>query len=190
MLVVNSETETQAYGVGRQPDSGKFRFWEVAGTSHVSVARGSNNPGMENPNWHSFQPVYSASLRHMHNWLKDGTEPPKMPLIEMEGEGSMVIVRDENGNAKGGIRLPEFAVPTATHTGTGKRVAGGNRFAFLYGNAEDFSSEKLAKLYPSQDKFLAAYEKALATSVEEGMILAEDAPKLIEAARAWSAKLD
>jgi hypothetical protein len=190
VLVVNSETETQAYSVARQPDSSTFRFWEVAGTSHVSVQRGSSNPGMENPNWHSFQPVYAASLRHMHHWLKDGTEPPKMQLIEMEGEGSMVIVRDENGNAKGGIRLPEFAVPTATHTGTGKRVAGGNRFAFLYGNAEDFSAEKLTKLYPTQDKFLAAYEKALATSVKEGMVLAEDASILSDAARSWSNKLD
>jgi hypothetical protein len=188
VLVVNSETETQAYSVARQPDSSRFRFWEVAGTSHVSVVRGTNNPGMENPNWHSFQPVYSASLRHMHNWLKDGTPPPKMPLIEMVPDG-MEILRDGNGNAKGGIRLPEFAVPTASHTGTGKRVAGGNRFAFLYGNAVDFPDEKLADLYPSQKAFLAAYEEALAESVDEGMILAEDAPLLSAAARTWAARL-
>ena len=188
VLVLNSETETQAYSVARQPDSSTFRFWEVAGTSHVSVQRGADSPGMESPNWHSFQPVYSASLRHMHNWLKDGTEPPKMPLIEM-AEGSMQIERDDNGNAKGGIRLPDLAVPTASHSGAGKRVQGGSRFAFLYGTAIDFPAEKLAKLYPTQDEFLARYTAALATSVKEGMILSEDVPALSKAARTWSTRL-
>jgi len=188
VIVVNSETETQAYSVARQPDSKTFRFWEVAGTSHVSSPRRANTPGMENPNWHSFQPVYSASLRHMHNWLKDGTAPPKMPLVEMVGD-TMEIARDEDGNAKGGIRLPELAVPSATHTGSGKRVPGGNRFASLYGNAVDFSDEKLAGLYSDQSAFMADYDKALENSVDQGMILVEDAPAIREAAAAWAAKL-
>ena len=77
-----------------------------------------------------------------------------MPWIETEenetnANGRPSIARDEHGNAKGGIRLPEFAVPTATHSGMGKRVPGGNRFAFLYGSAEDFSADKLAALYPT-----------------------------------------
>ena len=122
----------------------------------------------------------------MHRWLKDGVEPPKMPLIEVS-EGA--VVRDEHGNAKGGIRLPEFAVATATHSGTGKAVQGGNRFAFYYGFAQDFSDEQLARLYPTREAFLTAYDEALKQCVEEGTVLAEDAPKLRETSIAWSSRL-
>ncbi len=190
VLVVNSETETLPYVAARQSDTDKFRLWEVAGTSHVSVPRGAEIPGFDSPNWLSFQPVYTASLRHMHRWLKDGVEPPRMPLIEIGPDDQRAIVRDENGNAKGGIRLPDFVVATSTHSGMGKRVEGGSRFAYLYGSAQDFSADKLATLYPTPEAFLALYDKALEKSVEEGMVLSEDAPKLSEAARAWSTRLD
>jgi len=190
VLVVNTETEAIAYVAARQPDTTKFRFWEVAGASHVSVQRGTERADLSEPNWLSYQPVYAASLRHMHRWLKDGIEPPQMPPIEISREDRPAIVRDEHGNAKGGIRLPDFAVPTASHSGMGKRVAGGSRFAFLYGSAKDFAAEQLAALYPTRSAYLAAYDAALAQSIEAGMVLAEDADQLREAARTWSAQLE
>ncbi len=189
VLVVNSETETLAYMDARQPDTSTFRFWEVAGTSHVSVVRGEERPDLDSPNWLSFQPVYTASLRHMHRWLADGVEPPKMPPIAMEAGDRKAIARDEYGNAKGGIRLPDFVVATSSHSGRGKPVSGGSRFAFLYGTAEDFSAETLAELYPAPDVFLEKYDEALKKTVEEGVVLPEDAPKLRKAAQAWSAHL-
>jgi hypothetical protein len=187
VIVVNSETETQAYISARQPDSDKFRLWEVAGTSHVSSPRDSNPPGLDNPNWLSFQPVYAASLRHMHNWIKDGTQPPRMPRIQVDEKRA--VQRDEVGNALGGIQLPDFVVPTASHSGQGKAVLGGSRFAFLYGAAEDFSDDKLSALYPTPDVFLAKYDEALRQSIKDGMVLPEDAPLLLESAEGWSAKL-
>ena len=189
VLVVNSETETVSYVGARQPDTAKFRFWEVAGASHVTVPRGQAAPGLESPNWLSYQPVYTASLRHTHHWLTKGVEPPRMPGITLAAGDTTAIDRDADGNARGGIRLPDMAVPTASHSGMGKRVEGGNRFAFLYGTAHDFTADRLAELYPTPEAFMAAYEKALKQSVEEGMILAEDAPALLETARAWSSRL-
>jgi hypothetical protein len=186
VIVVNSETETLAYIGARQPDTSTFRFWEVAGTSHVSVIRGEERPDLESPNWLSFQPVYTASIRHMHHWLKDGTEPPKMPLIAIDEKS---IARDEHGNALGGIRLPDFVVATATHGGMGKRVEGGSRFAFLYGTASDFSDEQLAELYPTREAYLKKYEEALNQSIVKGMVLPEDAAALREAAKVWSERL-
>ncbi len=189
VLVVNTETEAIAYLSARQPDTSTFRFWEVAGASHVSVPRGTERPDLESPNWLSYQPVYAASLRHMHRWLKDGSEPPKMPRIETENGDRRTIVRDDRGNAQGGIRLPDFAVPTASHSGMGKPVAGGSRFAFLYGTAEDFSEEELATLYPTPAAYLAAYDAALKRSIEEGMVLSDDASDLRKAAEAWARRL-
>ena len=39
VIVVNSETEVTSYYGVREEDSNRFRLWEVAGTSHVSVPR-------------------------------------------------------------------------------------------------------------------------------------------------------
>src|SRR3546814_10263437 len=35
LMVVNSEAETLAFFPARQPDTDKFRYWEVAGASHA-----------------------------------------------------------------------------------------------------------------------------------------------------------
>ncbi len=193
VFVVNSETETQAYLGARQQNTDRFRFWEVAGTSHVSVPRlnAASAPGLNAPNWLSYTPVYDAAVRHMHAWLATGTPPPVMPLIEtVQGEdGNATVKRDAYGNAVGGIRLPDIAVPTAAHSGTGKPVEGGSRFAFLYGSAHDFSDTALAGLYSSRNEYLAKYDAALAQAIDAGAVLAEDGPRLREAAATWSDRL-
>jgi hypothetical protein len=127
----------------------------------------------------------------MHAWLAKGTPPPVMPLIEtVQGEdGNATVKRDAHGNAVGGIRLPDIAVPTAAHSGTGKLVEGGSRFAFLYGSAHDFTDSALATLYSSQNEYLAKYDAALAHAIDSGAVLAEDGPRLREAAATWSNRL-
>ena len=192
VFVVNSETETLAYFPARQADTDSFRFWEVSGTSHVSVARqaAATTEGMENPNWLSYTPVYNAALRHMHVWLTEGTSPPvKRPIKTALEDGRPAIARDERGNALGGIHLPDFAVPSAEHRGNGTRVPGGSRFAFLYGYARDFSSEELAELYPNREVFLKRYEAALHSAVTSGVVLPEEASAMRDTARDWSKKL-
>ena len=191
VFVVNSETETVAYFPSRQPDTDTFRFWEVAGTSHVSVARAAvaTTPGMDSPNWLSYTPVYNAALRHLHQWLTAGTAPPVMPPIEVAsgGEGaSATIRRDALGNALGGVRLPAFAVPSAEHRGNGKPVAGGNRFAFLYGYSRELTAEELAALYDNRAEFMKRYDEALEQAVGAGVVLAEEAPALRDTAAAWA----
>ena len=191
VLVVNSETETLAYFRARQPETDTYRFWEVAGTSHVSVPRegAAQAEGLDSPNWLSFLPVYDAALRHMHRWLTEGAAPPRFPPIEVRDTGTPEIARDERGNALGGIRLPEMEVPTATHNGSGKPVQGGSRFAFLYGRAEDFSADELARLYPSRDDYMQKYERALAAAVDAGYVLSEEAPSMRAEAERWASRL-
>ena len=187
VFVVNSETETQAYFSARQPDTEKFRFWEVAGTSHVSMPRAiaANAPGLDSPNWLSFAPVYDAALRHMHIWLTKGTLPPTAPLIETASDNG-TIQRDAHGNALGGIRLPDVAVPTASHNGFGRPVEGGSRFAFLYGRAQDFAPAELTTLYPRQQDFLNKYDAALSNAIDAGFVLAEERPRLQGEAATWA----
>ena len=70
------------------------------------------------------------------------------------------VVRDEHGNALGGIRLPDLEVPTASHSGLGTQRPR-SRFGFLYGTATDFDGEQLAALYPDSASYLKAWNEAL-----------------------------
>lgn len=189
VIVVNSETELTSYYPVREPDSARFRLWEVAGTAHVSVARPAERT-VEGSNWLSYTPVYEAAIRHLHRWIRDGVEPPRMPRVEMKaGDPNPEVVRDEHGNARGGIRLPEVEAPTASHSGFGTQREG-TRFGFLYGAATDFDAEQLAALYPDSKSYLDAWNAALDRAIEQGMILPEDAPEMRERAADWAARLD
>ena len=189
VIVVNSETEVTSYYGVREADSERFRLWEVAGTSHVSVPR-PEAPTEGGSNWMSYSPVYNAAIRHLHHWIKDGVEPPKMPRVEVTpGAPRPNVVRDEHGNAVGGIRLPDIAVPTASHSGFGTPREG-SRFGFLYGTATDFDAEQLAALYPDSQHYLEAWNAALGRAVEQGMVLPEDAGPMREQATTWATRLD
>ena len=193
VFVVNSETEAEAYLPARQPDSTTFRLWEVAGTSHVNVPRSMAASGTnEGPNWMSYQPAYQAAIRHTHNWIVSGAEPPRMPRITMTNaqSGRRTIQRDANGNAMGGIRLPDLAVPTARHRGAGRFGGGGdNRFSFLYGLSQNFDDEKLANLYSNRTGFLEKYERELERCVQAGVILTEDVQSMRNRATQWAQRL-
>ena len=140
----------------------------------------------------SYQPAYQAAIRHTRNWIVSDVEPPRMPRIAMTNAqaGRKTIERDTNGNAVGGIRLPDLAVPTARHRGAGRFGGGGNnRFAFLYGLSQDFDAEKLANLYPNRSVFLEKYEREVDRCVEEAVILADDIPAMRSRATQWAQTL-
>lgn len=190
VFVVNSETESEGYVVSRQPDTDKFRFWEVPGSSHVNVVRGKGRADLDSPNWLSYRPAYDAAVRHMHVWLTKKVPPPKAPLIEMESTDPAKIKRDAKGNALGGVRLPDFAVASAEHRGVGTNKPDGYRLGFLYGFAREFGAAELHALYPDSKAFMAKYDAALADVVKKGYVLEDDAPSMRANAAQWAAKLD
>ena len=192
VFVVNSETETEGYVVSRQPDTDKFRFWEVPGSSHVNVSRAQlgQRTDLDSPNWLSYRPAYDAAVRHMHLWLTTKKAPPRAPLIELTLTNPVKIKRDAKGNALGGVRLPDFAVASAEHRGTGTNKPGGYRLGFLYGFAREFTNDELRALYPDSKAFMTKYDAALADVVRRGYVLEEDAPAMRANAAKWAAKLD
>ncbi|GAC1535856.1 MAG: hypothetical protein NVS3B12_18270 [Acidimicrobiales bacterium] len=76
VMVVNSELEATACFTVRQPDNDRFRYWEAAGTSHVSAqslaARaekyerefGVRPPVIEGRNEVRMIPVFDAAIHH------------------------------------------------------------------------------------------------------------------------------
>ena len=195
VMVLNTECEaTSCYEV-RQPDTDRFRYWEVAGASHVSLqAIASSAPrqerdfgfsipleAMQSINQVSLAPVVDAALHHLQAWVRDGTPPPVQPRIDFGGDPPEIL-RDENGIARGGIRLPLVEVPLA-HNSALQRSP--DVFARLVGSHEAFPVEKVRRLYGSRDGYLARYEEALRAAEAASVVLPRDVdPLLAEAVAA------
>lgn len=126
-----------------------------------------------------FYQVMNAAFDHLVRWVRDGTPPPGAPPIEIPSMGPPVVAaRDKAGNALGGIRLAEHAVPTGVNTGQNA----GPGFCRLYGSHEDFDAATLASLYPSHAAYVAAVKRATEENVKAGYILRAHADATIAAA--------
>jgi hypothetical protein len=197
VMVLNTECETTSCYPVRQPDSDRFRYWEVAGASHVSLPGiASSSPRMERDfgfaipldgeamqavNQVSVAPVVDAALHHLQAWLRDGTPPPVQPRITFTDEPA-VIARDDNDIARGGIRLPLVEVPLGHNSAIQQAP---DVFARLVGYHEPFSDEKVRALYGSREAYLARYDDATRAAAAAGVILPRDiGPLLAEAAAA------
>lgn len=183
----------------RQANSDHFRRWEVAGAAHYDLhATQEADPvvlrdfGVDPPPpvicdlpAYSRIPayyVYGAAMDHLVRWVKQNVEPPVAPDIETLSVGPPAVIhRDSNGNALGGIRLAQHAVPTAVNTGTNGPATNWCR---IYGSYQPFDGGTLALLYPDHQTY---FEQVLAVTHEnlkQGYIVGSDAAETIrEAAR-------
>jgi hypothetical protein len=179
VMVVNSELEAIACHPVRQPDTDRFRWWEVAGTSHSSPdvlaalsARLTRDLGMPIPMSPgmcevSTQPVSQAALHHLRSWVEGGAPPPIQPRIEFAGDPPEVV-RDEDGIACGGIRLPQVEVPVACHSS----VTGDADFqSRLMGSSLPFSVDKLRSRYGDRSSYLTRLDEAARAAVAAGVLL-------------------
>ncbi len=130
--------------LARQPDTDKFRHWEVAGTSHVDQhLRASREPLELRDNGVSLEAnmaplcavaqigtrtpagtVVGAAFDHLTAWIGKGALPPKAAQLQITQINprpqQSVIARDQHQIAKGGIRLAAVEVPTQINFGVGK----------------------------------------------------------------------
>ena len=126
-------------------------------------------------------PLYDSAFYHMHRWLSEGVAPPIQPRIEFEASGS--IVRDDDGIAKGGIRLPQVEVPLAINSAIPLKP---DIFAYLGGSSHPFSKEEVLARYADRSSFLKAFESAAKLAVEEGVLMPREVARLTkEASEAW-----
>jgi hypothetical protein len=204
---LSAETDMGRQAAIRQPDTDRFRSWEVAGSSHVDIiftresakARGVMNgqteaevlarilpPGQLNGRCDRapysripFRYVMNAAYDHMVRWIEGTGEPPTAPPIDTESVGPpATFTRDAKGNATGGIRLAAHAVPTAVNAGQNS----GQGFCRLNGAHEPFDAATLDALYPSHTSYVEAVREVAEANVAAGYILAVDAAETIELA--------
>jgi hypothetical protein len=171
-VIVNSEFEALATAGLDLADHDTLRVWEVTGTPH------GNWPGVTEPdergvipNPLSYRPVQQAALRALHRWLADGTPVPHQPRIETVTEPRQAVVRQPHGNALGGIRVPEVAVPTHEYHGMSRDT----RYLPLFGGAQRFTDDELRALYPSRAAFVEQWHAAVDHLVGTGALRPEDA---------------
>ncbi|MQW77657.1 hypothetical protein GHK92_17435 [Nocardioides sp. dk4132] len=198
VLQMLSETELFELGGGapgtrfvdaRQPDSAMVRTWEMAGTAHsdrylvaimnamyqrqfegardLSPVLGLINDGPQ-------RYISAAALRAMRTWVIQGEAPRSVDPIQT-ADGT--IVRDEHGNAVGGVRTPQVDVPIAALSGQTTLVP-------MNGSTTRFDAARLHEMYGSNAEYVARFTAAARAAVAGGFLLEEDAELLIAAAAA------
>ena len=103
----------------------------------------------------------------------------------MDDTGASAL-RDQHGNALGGIRLPEIEAATfeyrASAFGTGR--------APLFGAARPFTQDELRALYGSIHEFIERWDTAVEVLVASRAVRPEDASAMRERAASMAPKLD
>jgi hypothetical protein len=194
IMLVNSEKEASRYRDGDrgfllQPDTDRFRHWEVAGAPHAAdlppekvirlqigyrdklhgprkrwpPEQPSSRPGSHVSAW----PTTIAAIHHLHRWMNEGVAPPSQPLIEFTSDPLPLPVRDEFGIAKGGVRLPETDVPIEMNTGLNDEPG----LAENRGLSVPFAAERLRTLYPTHEDYVRKIGEAAHRAEREGVIL-------------------
>jgi Alpha/beta hydrolase domain len=194
VLVLESETDVPRHLPARQPDSSRYRLWEVAGTAHfdedgLHALTGIPKEEMATtPPLGCAQRINSAPQRYIVNtaihdlarWAAGGPAPPKAPPIAISVGPTPTIERDEHGNARGGIRLPQLETPLATLSG---EPGGGPGFCSLFGFTAPFDAARLSSLYPTHQDYVKAFSKAADRAQRDGFLLPTDAREAKAAAR-------
>jgi hypothetical protein len=151
----------------QEPNSDHFRRWEVAGAAELgyheaqeaaplqardlpsSPPPSCDLPPLSRVPWHF---VVNASYDSLVRWVKNNEAPPIAPDIQVMTYGQVsVLLVDGYGNALGGIRLSQMAVPTATNTGENGPVQSMCRYL---GSYVPFDSGTLNALYPDHQAYL------------------------------------
>lgn len=199
-----SETDVPGQVRSRQPDTDKFRHWEVTGASHSS-RRTSMNAGPLTKRDHVERaaavctyPTYprvpmnyamAAVYDHMTAWVQKGTLPPIAPRMEVEVSAPPPVAAAPADPAA--PPRPAAAVIKRDARGNalgGIRMAevdpaialnsganGGSGFCNLYGRFEPFDDATLASLYPNHKAYTDAANKRIADNLKAGYIVDADA---------------
>ncbi len=179
--VLNQQAENDVIGVlnsvvVRQPDSGTFRLWEVAGTAHADARQlGATADSLDCGAAINSGPqhiVAKAALRAIDAWVRSGEPPDAAPRLELASAEPPVFLRDADGIVRGGIRTPQVDVPVDVLSGVpGPRPS---IICILLGSTTPLTDERLAERYASRSDYLQRYTAATGAAIAAGFILEEE----------------
>ena len=160
--------------LARQPDAGRLRWWEMAGTSHADSYLIGPAAALLGCDWrinegpHRF--IAQAALHALVRWVTEGTPPPGAARIEFTSDDRPAIARDEAGIAIGGVRTPAVDVPVVVLSGEAPPGTG-TRLGWLVGSTTPLPAADLARRYGDEEGYRRAYEASLDQAIQAGFLL-------------------
>jgi hypothetical protein len=118
--------------------------------------------------------VLDAAVAALVRWVETGAAPPNSPEFAVDAYGQ--LVRDDFGNAIGGVRSPVLDVPVASYEGTQCSAAG---FTI------PFDDDTVRQLYPTHDDYVDRFRRSANAAVALGYLLPSGSAELV--ARACAA---
>ncbi|MBR0874556.1 hypothetical protein JQ633_29655 [Bradyrhizobium tropiciagri] len=215
MILVSSTTDyyslraslgrTGASGTADQPLPANVRMYDIAGGPHVPAPKApacTLTPGRLD-----WSPLSRALLLHLDAWVSRNTEPPASELMPLEAAGGEPVAlraptrlsaaviqvpkRDQDGNALGGVRLPDVAVPTGTN---GAQNQPQTFTCMLIGSFSPFAATKaerertgdarpsIEERYHGRDDYVNRIRIAAQDLLARGFLLPEDAAVIVQEA--------
>jgi len=143
-------------------------------------------PGVVDPNDFPFAFVENAAFADLIEWADFGLPPPHAAGISIDfTKIPPQIVRDQFGNAEGGVRTPFLDVPAATYvpTDTAAHTTLLSGFCVLDGYNIPFSDAQLNQLYRNHGAYVSRFARDTATLVRKRFWLIPDAIKAVDRAQ-------
>lgn len=206
-ISVNSEVLA---GFLPPPTTSRYtRVWEVAGASHASFyavnyvdrlllrdqsVSGPNGPltftQMMASQGCKLNPLFSkvdtglvlnAAIDGVRQWAETGK--PAAPTRQFQRDEKNVVMRDASGLVLGGVRLAQFAVPTAYMAPNGDALG-----CVLAGHHRDFTVNEFKQRYGSTRSYVRQVRAVMRQVQKQGYLLPKDANAAIreaEATKVW-----
>jgi hypothetical protein len=177
-VVVALLSESELVGTLRPPvgvpddtDEPRFRGYEVPGSFHYWTVKSTRE--VDHGSRHSDKPwqvVFHAVLANMELWVDEGIPMPRAPRVERDIDA---LVRDQDGNAVGGLRTPWLDVPDG-------RYSGRCSCSPVMGGFEPFSGTEMSRRYGS--RYQQMVRRRADQLVSERWLLPEDVEAVVKAA--------
>lgn len=184
--VMNIQTEGDTFGIlsswrVRQPDTTRFRLWEIAGAAHAD--RHLLGPAADlidcgaPVNDGPAHLVAKAALRSLDEWVREATLPPTAERIPLnDSDTSPVPLRDDDGIALSGVRTPLVDVPVDTLSGA---PVSASTICLLLGSTVPLSDTRIAELYESRAEYEDLYAASADATIASGFVLEDDRAALL-----------
>lgn len=202
-ISINSESLTPLFPVF--PNGENTRTWEIAGATHGSMYAAeyvdsmfTRDDGIQGPDgtpisfteWVAptcaSEPIFStvengmviaAATEAIVKWVNTGEPASNTILFERDADGN--LVREANGQVKGGIQLASFLAPTA-----GLNAFNGTAFpCAVSGSRTPYTSAELSALYGNSGTYVKQVTAATEAAEKAGYILPADAEVTISKAK-------
>ncbi|SDS87715.1 alpha/beta hydrolase domain-containing protein [Bradyrhizobium canariense] len=193
-------------GTSDLPIPPNVRMYDIAGASHAVLPKAKCDLPPATLDW---SPVSRATLLHLDDWVAKGTEPPPSRLMPLEPAGNNPMVlrapsnlpkaviqipkRDADGNALGGVRLPDMQAPLGANAQQNPPLSFTCMLAGAYvafprtqadADAKHDTHRPVLERYKTRNDYVNLIRGAARDLEHDGFLLPEDAAVIIQSAAA------